>query len=1212
MTGSGEGASSQHRFGKFLLDLDRLQLLDGDREVSLSPKAFRVLELLVRNAGEVITKDRLLDEIWADVHVLEGVVKVCIAEIRKALGETGARPRHLHTVQRRGYRFEMPEPEPEAREARNAAGDSLVCVRCGATVAAGGEFCSGCGARQGGVERAPAAPIPSADAPPEPVPKRARAPRERRQLTVVFCGGFDSARESGQPESADLREACRTTCVAIIRSLGGRISVEDGDRLIAYFGHPRSREDDGLRAVRASLRILERVPAINARLAETAGLDPVELRVGVSTGLAIVGGEADHAAPSLDETGELAAQLAAESDSGTITICAATRSLLRDSFELEERAAAATGDLSANQATFRVIRERQAAADRTDASEVVGRKPMVGRDQEVALLLDRWAKVREGQGQAVLISGEAGIGKSKLVQVLRERIGEHQYGWIELRGSAYHQNSAFRPVIELLRRAFRFASDDAPEEQVARLEMGLEQAGLPVDDMLPFFTDLLALPLLQDTPTLQLSPELQRSRTLEAMCAWLFGLADQRPLVVVAEDLHWTDPSTTELLGMLIEHGQWYPMLIVATHRPEFVPPWSGAGALAIPLDPLGRKEVDALVESIAGGKRVPRAVREHILSKGDGVPLFIEELTRSVLDSELLEESDQSWERTDPLPGWSVPSTLQDSLEARLDRLGAAKEILQLASALGRDFSLAELEALSEHDAETTQAFLEELMGAGLLFRRGVPPRAVYAFKHALIQDIAYRSLLPETRIHYHAAIAETLEARFPELFDAEPEAIARHFEEGGLTARAIEAYEHAGRRAAERSADREAVAHFRKALDLVTRMPASPERDEREIRVQIAIGTPLAASRGFGSPEVQEAYTRARDLLQEVDDPRLLGEALDGLVSFYITQSQLADASTLVDQQLQLAEAQQDAERLLSAHYCLGVIHYFQGDPRKALDHFGECDALYDPDAHRDLLSIRGENVGVAIAIWSAWALWIRGFPDRAVEACRDAVDRANEVGHQFSLAYAHAWTSVVHWNRRDRPEAIEHSESAIAVAQEFGFPIPLGVARLVRLRCRPDGPMTNEDLEDFQKALAELAATGTQAAVPQILAGIGEYCLERNRPEWAPGYVDGALAVSAATGQPHWDAEAYRAKAALLGAQKPDALEEIEALLRRALEISADQHARSLELRAAIDLSRLLRECDREGEAREILEPIVSWFEINRNSPDLAIARELLEAD
>ncbi len=1210
MSESGRGDARERRFGDFVFDGERQQLVRDGREVPMSPKAFRVLELLVHHAGEVITKDRLLDEVWGDVHVLEGVVKVCVAEIRKALGETGARPRHLYTVQRRGYRFELGQGDVAATGDTGSNGANrargLRCHGCGTDVAVGDGFCAGCGARlDAGSERT--RPLDS------PMPEAARpAPSTEpqvRPLTVLCCEGLAPSVGGEAGLGGELRESCRTTCVAIVRSLGGRIVSDGDDRLVAWFGHPRSREDDAVRAVRASLRMLERVPAINARIGDDDSVAPIELRIGVATGPVVVAGDGSRGAPRLGETGELVASLASSAPAGATVVCDTTRPLLRDAFELEALASEGAGPGLAT--LHRVLRPRREAEGPVDLTESHGRSEMIGREQEAALLLDRWAKVREGQGQAVLVSGEAGIGKSRLVEVLRERIGAEPHGWVELRGSAYHQNSAFHPVIDLLRRAFQFVPEDAPEEQVARLEIGLEQAGLPVDDMLPFFTDLLSLPLLLDSPPSQLSPELQRTRTLEAMCAWLFGLADQRPLVVVAEDLHWTDPSTIELLGMLMEHGQWYPMLVVATHRPEFAPPWASVSPLVLPLHPLGRKEVEVLVANVAGGKRVPRSVREHVLAKGDGIPLFVEELTRSVLDSDLLEESDDSWERTDPLPGWSVPSTLQDSLEARLDRLGSAKQLLEVAAVLGREFSHADLEAIVDAGEDALATDLRELIDTGLLYRRGVPPRVRYAFKHALIQDIAYRSLLPETRTRHHARIAQSLEERFPDRLDVEPESIARHYEEGGMAARAIDAYERAGERAAQRSADSEAVAHFKKALAILGKMPAGDERDHREIALQVAIGTPLAALRGFGSAEVREAYGRARDLMDRVGESPRLGEVLDGLVSFYITQSQLEDATALVDQQMRLAEREHDAERFLSAHYCLGIIHYFQGDPRKALDHFAEVDALYDPVAHRDLLSIRGENVGVAAAIWSAWALWIRGYSDRAVEACLDAIDRANDAGHLFSLAYAHAWASVVHWNRRDRPEATEHAERAIEIAEEYGFPIPLGVARLVRLRSRSDGKMTEADLKHFEAALAELAGTGTQAAVPQILAGIGEYCLERQRPEWASGYVDGALAVSAATGQPHWDAECYRAKAALLRAQKPDALDEVEALYESAREVAVRQHARSLELRAALDLARLVRGRGRDDDARAILEPIVAWFGDGGTAPDLVDARELLAA-
>jgi tetratricopeptide (TPR) repeat protein len=833
----------------------------------------------------------------------------------------------------------------------------------------------------------------------------------------------------------------------------------------------------------------------------------------------------------------------------------------------------------------------------------------------MALMLDRWEKVEEGHGQALLLSGEGGMGKSRLVQTLREQLAEESISWLECGCSPYHDKSAFHPVVELFEQGMLFRPDDPPEGRLEKLETGLRRLGFADPEDLLLLASLLSLRLPVGTSPLALSPEAQRRRTLELLATWIFALSEQHPVVLVVENLHWIDPSSLELLDLLIEQVPTAPVLLLLSFRPEFEAQWTLRSHLAhLTLHPLARREVEAMVAGITGGKALPAAVLDQVVKKTDGVPLFVEELTKSVLESGLLAEGEESFERTDPLPELSIPSTLQDSLMARLDRLGPAKEVAQLAAVLGRQFSFELLEAVSPLEAEVLESGLVRLVKAELLYRRGVPPRATYVFKHALVEDAAYQSLLRRARQQHHARIAQVLEERFPERVASDAEEMARHCERGDLAEKAISHYQRAAERAAERSAHAEAIGHLTRAIELVQRLPEGPERDQREVSLQVALGAPLVASTGFGGPDVEPAFARARILCEHLREGPQLADALSGLVTFYLARGQIEDAFGLAEKQLRLAERLQEPEHLVDAHGMIAAAHYFRGEPGKAQQNFDRANELYAPAAHRSLLSVRGDRPGVVWRQWSAWALWVRGYPDRSLEASREAITLARDAEHPFSLAYALAWASVVHFMRREREPAREPAEEAITIAQKQGFPLQLGVARLARIwattsREQPEGAI-DDALVEVQEVLAQLGAIGTQAAVPQILGGIADIYAEFERPQQAAGYVEAGLALSENTGQPYWNADLYRLKGEVALHREGGGDEEAESLFRRAVEIAASQEAKSLELRAATSLARLWHRQGRQREARDLLQPVCDWFTEGLDTQDLKDARALLE--
>ncbi|MCZ6715068.1 MAG: AAA family ATPase, partial [Deltaproteobacteria bacterium] len=783
---------------------------------------------------------------------------------------------------------------------------ALICHSCGRSNTLESSFCNKCGQRL------------SDEA--EPTHADAKAPTstsaleaERRQLTVMFCDLVGSMELSELLDAEALSEvvsAYQKTCAASVESFDGHIAQYLGDGVLVYFGYPLAHEDDAMRAIHAALRIVEEVPGLNSRLVdEHAGLreHPLQIRVGIHTGSVVVGaigGDEKRERLALGDTVNIAARLEGEAEPGSIVVSDATRHLVRGAFVLKELGERSLKGIEGPVALFRPL-QATGVQSRLALTGASGLTPLVGREQEVGLLLERWEEAKAGHGQVVLLSGEAGMGKSRLIEVLREHVADEPHTWHEYRGSAYHQNSAFYPVVEFIERVLLFTENDTPEERVGKLARGISYSGFPTEQILPLIADFLGLPLSENLPTLALSPEEQRKRTMGTLCLWSLALAQRQPLIMIGDDLHGFDPSSLEVGGMTIEQVPAAPILFVATFRPEFEPPWPSSSRLMhLPLQPLTQKQVETMARHLAGGKPLPIKVREQIAAKTDGVPLFVEELTKSVLESSLVVESDERYERSDPLPDLAIPSTLRDSLTARLDRLGPAKEVAQLAAVLGREFSHDLLQVVLPLEAGSLDRALGELVGAGLLYQRGIPPHATYIFKHALIQEAAHQSLLKKRRRDFNALVAKALEEHFPERVESEPEVIARHYEEGGLADEAIAYYARAGEQAAAGCAHAEAIGHLHKSIALLGDLPANADRDRRELRLLNLLGTSLIAAEGYSSPSVQETFSRAQSLCEVIRDPDELASSLWGLSTFRATTGSLTTADELAERLADLTD--------------------------------------------------------------------------------------------------------------------------------------------------------------------------------------------------------------------------------------------------------------------------------------------------------------------
>ncbi len=799
---------------------------------------------------------------------------------------------------------------------------------------------------------------------------------ERRQLTVMFCDLVGSTDLSGKLDPEDLREVVRAyqeTAAQVIGRYEGHIAQYLGDGLLIYFGFPVAHEDDAQRAIYTGLGIPEAMATLNTRL-QTDYRVELGVRIGIHTGPVVVGemgGGGRHENLALGETPNIAARLEGLAQANTAVISPVTAQLVQRAFILEELGLHELKGVADPMMLYTVVRPREAEHDDHEEMLSGGFEALVGRDEEIGLLLRRWEQSKDGQGQVVLISGEAGIGKSSLVEGLQRHVHQEGLPRITIRCSEYIQQSPLFPVIEHLNRVLDWQRHDDVESRLSKLEQALNTSSLPLDETVPLVADLLSLPLPEGRyRALSLSPAQQREQTQDVLVAWMLEEAERQPLMVVWEDLHWADPSTLELLGLFIDQVPTVSMLHVLVYRPTFAPPWPTQSHMTpLMLNRLERPQVEALVTRLSAGKGVPAEVMAHIVSKTDGVPLYVEELTKMLLESTFLQEEADQYTLTGPLAEAAIPATLQDSLMARLDRLPTVREVAQVGSVLGREFAYEMLEALSTVEESTLHSGLSQLVDSELLYQRGRPPRARYTFRHALIRDTAYQSLLRRTRQQYHRQVAQLLEANFPEVIDTQPELVAHHYTEADASEPAIAYWHQAGQRALQHSAYEEAISHLKSGLDLLDTQTDLPERAQRELDFQSALGPALMATKGFGHPEVEHAYARARELCQEVGDTPQLFPVLRGLMVHDQTRGQLQTAFQLGEQLLRLAESQDDPAHLLLAHFQLGNTLFYQGNFSASQTHHSQVLKIYVLQEHQALASRFGYEFCMASHSWLAW---------------------------------------------------------------------------------------------------------------------------------------------------------------------------------------------------------------------------------------------------
>jgi class 3 adenylate cyclase/tetratricopeptide (TPR) repeat protein len=1100
---------------------------------------------------------------------------------------------------------------------------TIVCVACGAAPRPTANFCDACGGpleghRTGAEPREEIsgdAAAEGSEAPTEAHEEFAgEAPAERRQLTVLFCDLAESTRISQALDPEDLRTIVRSYQDAVSAAVSryeGHIAQYLGDGILVYFGYPRAHEDDAQRAVRAGLEFLSELSRVNERLASSHGLR-LAARVGIHTGTVVVGemgGGARRETLAMGSTANIASRLEQAAAPNSVVISAATQRLVRGLFVIEELEPQQLHGVAEPVVSYRVL-QPSGIESRLDI-EGARATPFVGRDHELGLLLDGWEQIQEGDGQTFLISGEPGLGKSRLVQTLRERMADEPHTWLESRCSAYTKDTAFHPVIETVRQGLGIRANDTPEEELRKLEGGLEGSGFALDEAVPIFAAFLSIPCSDAYPPLQISPELQRRKTIDALAAWCLALGELQPVLIFLEDLHWCDPSTLELIGKLIEQTPTTRIMTVLTARQEFQAPWAARSNLtSVVLRRLRRRKAREMVVYQCPDRALPEDVIDAILDRAEGNPLFVEEIAKMVLESGLLVERGDRFELSGSTADFAIPETLQDSLMARIDRLSAAKEVAQLAAAIGREFSYALLAKVVDCDAGTLHSGLARLIETELLFQRGEPPDAAYTFKHSLIQETAYQSLLKRERRRIHRNIAETLEAHFPEKVEAEPAVVAHHCEEGGLMERAVELYQRSGESAAARYAGEEAATHFGRALRVVETLPETPQRNEREFALQVALGAELKTIRGFASPETRAAFNRARSLCDDVADTPETAITLFGLAISNLSGGSVAAAFELGEGMVASGQRSGDPLCLTLAYNLLASSQFFQGRFRASADAARLGIEVCDSTARFAAIARTGQDAFVAYHDLLGWSLLALGLPDEAWAASAKGVELAREAKQPFSLANSLIYAATSRWSIRARGAAAALASEAIDVSRSQGFPLWEGVGRVILGWATIEEEGAAKALEQVHGGIALASGSGNSVGTQMMLDALASVHSAAGNTGEALGAVEAALGVSRETGTPFWDANLQRRKAELLLASDPSRGEEALQLFREAVDIARKQEARWFELRATTGLARLLRRQGRIEEGRDLLVRIVESISQGFDMPDWREARALLD--
>ncbi len=1032
---------------------------------------------------------------------------------------------------------------------------------------------------------------------------------ERRQLTVMFCDLVGSTALASRLDPEDLREVIGAyqKCVAdVVDRFDGFVAKYMGDGVLAYFGYPRAHEDDAERAVRASLAAVKEVRRV-------ASPQVLQVRIGLATGVAVVGdligsGAAQEQAV-IGDTPNLAARLQALAEPDEILIPENTRRLVGSLFEYDGLGQVEIRGLASPVAAFRVVRESEPGS-RFEALRT-GETPLVGRAEELELLHRRWAQTKAGNGQVVLISADPGVGKSRLAEAFRQSLEGEPHTRLRYFCSPHHQESALFPFIAQLERAASFQREETPADRLDKLQT-LLAANAPIEGDVQLLAELLSVPPNGRYSTLDLTPQRKKQRTFEALLRQLAGLSRCQPVLMIFEDLHWADPTSREFLDVTVEQIERLQVLLIATFRPEFQPPWTGQpNVTTLALRRLGREESYKLVRGLIGtAPALSSDLLNEIVDRTDGVPLFLEELTKAVLET-AASDADGMVEAVTSIPPAShaVPATLHASLMARLDRLGpVAKEIAQVGAAIGREFSYELLAATTQRTEAEVREGIDALVNAALVLQRGAIPEATFSFKHALVRDAAHGTLLRGTRQRLHGRIAEVLQVVTPTAMDIHPELLAQHYEDAGLDQKAIEFWTRAGKRSAARSALVEAAAQFEKALARLRLLPDGRERQLEELDLQANLGAIRLAIRGWAAPETGQCYARARALWEELGYPSEFVRVPWGQWMYHLNRGDLDLSLRLADDLMGRCQERADIRGLILAHLCQGGTRLLLGNFGSSCAHFEEVDHLYVADVHRELVQQAGFDPHVMGLSFRAFAQFCLGYPEQAFAYVNAAIEEAQTGQHRPSIVQSLAIKARLLCFLGDATTLTECAEQLSAIGVEQGFPYWQTTGLIYRGWALAVVGDVENGADLIRQGISAWQATGAITWLPFFLglqAQVEAACGQTDR---AFTLLGEALQTIQRTGERWFAAELNRHKGQLLLRQgHSDAAKE---LYREALSVARTQEARLWELRAASSLAQLWRDEGRRAEARDLLSPVYGWFTEGFGTGDLEGTKALLE--
>jgi class 3 adenylate cyclase/predicted ATPase len=1033
---------------------------------------------------------------------------------------------------------------------------------------------------------------------------------------VLFADLVGSTALSARMDPEDLRElisAYQKCVVAAVQHFGGYVARYFGDGVLVYFGYPEAHEDDPERAVRAGLDVITAVTLLNQQI-------PLQTRVGIATGLVVVGdligsGEAQERS-MVGETPNLAARLQGIAEPNTVVIGEKTRSLVGSLFELEDLGPKDLRGIAGPVRAFVALRAR-AVESRFEAFHPSGLTALIGRQEETDLLLRRWSRAKSGDGQVVLISGEPGIGKSRLTAALLESLAPEPHVRLRYFCSPQHTDSAFYPIIGQMERAAGFLYDDTLHQKLDKLDALLMQASTPIHDA-ALIAEMLSLANDGRYPVLELSPQQRRQKTLVALATQMEILSRQKPLLMIFEDAHWADPTSLEVFTRAVDRIRPLRVLLLVTFRPEFELPWvERAYVTTLILNRLSEQEASAMIDLIAGSSGLSMSIRQDIIERSDGIPLFVEEMTKTVLEAGS-SCAGESAVAAIPSPTLAVPASLHASLMARLDRMGGpAKELAQIAAAIGREFSHALIALVVRKPEEDLRSSLDRLTAAGLLFRRGVPPLATYLFKHALVQDAAYGTLLRGPRRTLHARIAEAIESEFAESAEYPPELLARHWTEAGQIEKAAGLWGKAGQRSLARSALVEAAEQLARGLDQIATLPSTPVSRGEQIKLQLALVNALMHLKGYAAPEPKAAVEQARQFIERAEalgeppeDPLLLFSVLYGVWAANYVAFNAEVIRELSSQFMALAEQRREAVPLMIGHRLLGNSLMLTGDIANSRAHYDQAFALYDPAKHRPLAMRFGQDVGVSIFVYRALAQWMLGYPDAAVADADRAMDDARESGHAGTLMYAQFHTSLTNILCGRYAAANTQANEVVRLADEKGAALWKALGMMQKGCVLDLSGKVSEAIEMINSGITTYRSTRSAVYLPIFLSHLSKAYAKLEQFDDAWRCIGDALSAVERTKERWYEAEVNRI-AGEIALKLPQLGSWLgETYFERALTVARAQQAKSWELRAAVSLARLWHNQGIRERARALLASVYGWFTEGFDTDDLKQAKALLE--